>query len=495
MKSARSFVNVSWQYVAYPIAIALVLVLAWTLVDRGNYSLTSDVASETTKRVIGTVASSTDGRNADLTGLRKDEADLQRVGAYFDRSLSMQPYLTTRENSDFYRLINRLGNFIDSETTLHGFGFKSASDERQTVSKITTVELKQPSTYIYKNNDYGSLLDRLSKGETTNLIVTDGVQSDPETGAQLGKVLEAIDRWVRTGGTFATLLHRTPYSGQYYSDLPGAEPQYACPDRPLTTFALGRSPSAVDDLLGRFGEGLQPDHVVRLGKNPLPIAPVQRAVAEGGRRGKRVFRETDEYVLDRFDQVYRAPVVQAAAGPDDFVPLQFRASIDMSAFPWKALGDEEIKFFLKNLEPHVEAFALNRSVVEKLNQANPRRRASLFPTQSREADSLDLLKPTPIQVREMPDPVIDIESDTARVQFALPVRRPETGPQTSQFAFLVRLGVNAEGARMLVPDSYTTRNDLDPANCDKILNLQQLVATIMHRNYAPGQMLLLSEWR
>jgi hypothetical protein len=48
---------------------------------------------------------------------------------------------------------------------------------------------------------------------------------------------------------------------------------------------------------------------------------------------------------------------------------------------------------------------------------------------------------------------------------------------------------------MLVPDSYTTNNDLDSSNCDKILNIQQLVGTIMHRNYAPGQALLLSEWR
>lgn len=487
--------NINWQYVAYPVGAILTLVIGWSIIGGCSTDLTSEVASEAASGVVKSVSGPSGEERSDLTGLRKDEVELERVEAYFDRSLSMRPYLANREGSDFYRLINRLGNFIGSETSFFGFGFRSASDEKQAIMEMSPIELKRPATFTFKNNDYGSLLDRLSKGSATNFVVTDGVQSDPESGARLGKVLSAIDRWVRTGGTFATLLYRTPYYGQYYSDRPGEDPQYSCPDRPLTTFALGRSPSAVDDLLERFGEELRPDHVVRLGKNPLPIAPVQRTIAEDGRRGKRVFREHEEYVLENFDQVFRAPVAPSAAGPDGFVPLQFRASLDMSAFPWKALGKDEIRAFLRNVEPEVEAFALRQSGIEKINRSDQSRSASFAPTQSSKEDSLRLLQPVPVQVKNIPEPVMSISGDTSRVQFTLPVRRPDAKGMTSKFAFLVRLGVNTKGARMLIPDDYTTSNDLDPANCSKVLNLRQLVGTIMHRNYAPGQALLLSEWQ
>lgn len=484
-----------WRYAAYPAGIIAVLLTVWSLLAGGGVELSSDVAEETATQVVAAVADSSVEGSADLTGLRKDNAELREVEVYVDRSLSMMPYLSSRRDSDLFKLLDRFGNFVGSETAFYGFGYESADDKRQSVASTSAVRLKEPSAYTFENNDYGSLLSRLSKGKATNLVVTDGVQSDPKTKAQLGQVLSAIDRWVRSGGTFAAMFHRTPYQGQYYSDLPGEEPEYSCSNRPLTTFALGRSPSAVNDLLDRFGDELQPDHMVRLGENPLPIRPVERTVADEGGRGRRVFRSTEEYVLERFDRVYRAPVAPSSTGPNGFAPLQFRAVLDLTAFPWTALEEEEITSFLESLEPRVQAFALNRSAIEEINQSSRQRRASVVPSQSNQDTAPPLLERTSIQTQDMPSPVVNLQADSARVQFTIPARRPEADRQTSQFALLVRFGVSPKGARMLVPDSYSTNNDLDPSNCDKILNLQQFVGTIMHRNYAPGQALLLSEWR
>jgi len=486
--------NFDWQYVAYPACIVVALLVIWSFIGGGSTQLSSEVASEAASQVAAAVADSSVEGSADLTGLRKDDTQLQKVKVYVDRSLSMMPYLGTRRDADFFRLLNRLGNFVGSETEFYGFGYKSANDEQQTVAPISPIQLRDPSAYRFKNNDYGSLLGQLTKGEATNLVVTDGVQSDPETKAQLGKVLSAIDQWVRSGGTFATLFHRTTYDGQYYSDLPGEDPRYSCGDRPLTTFALGQSPSAVNDLLERFGQELRPDHMVRLGENPLPIRPVERTVANDGRRGRRVFRSTEKYVLEQFDQVYRAPVAPSSIGDDGFAPLQFRAIIDVESFPWAALDQNEITSFLEALEPQVEGFVINRAAIEKINQPDRQRRASVAPPQS-EQKTKPLLERTSVQTREMPDPVVNTDGDSVRAQFTIPVRRPEASGRSAQFAFLVRFETSPRGARMLVPDSYTANNDLDPSNCDKILNIQQLVGTIMHRNYAPGQALLLSEWR
>jgi hypothetical protein len=361
---------------------------------------------------------------------------------------------------------------------------------------MSAVELKRADVYQFANNDYGSLLKRLAKGETTNLIVTDGVQSDPESKAQLSGVLTSIDQWVRSGGTFATFLYRTPYSGQYYSDLPGADPKYSCSDRPLTVFALGRSPSAVDDLLERFGSDLRPDHLVRLGGNSLPVTPVERTLADADRgRGTRVLRSSEQLILDRFSQVFRSAVAPGSAGPNGFVPLQFGATVSRSAFPWRALAPDEIRTFLRNLEANVQAFSLTPSEIERINSAQQRtRKASVIP-QGASQDSTSLLRPVDIQTREMSDPTVNVEDDSVQVRFTVPVRRPSTDKRTSHFALLVRFGVTPTASRMLIPDSYSTDNDLNPANCDKIYKLQQLVGTIMHRNYAPGQALMITEWR
>ena len=409
----------------------------------------------------------------------------------------MRPYITERQTSGLYQLLNRLGDFVGSQTSFYGFGFPKAKGEAQEVTPVPALKLKDASAYTYANNDYGHLLKQISKGETTNLVVTDGVQSDPKSKAQLGSVLEAIDGWVRSGGTFATLIYETEYHGQYYSDLPGKDPVYNCGNRPLSTFVLGRSPSAINDLLDRFGDNLRPDHMVRLGGNSLPMSPKKKRVSrkQVGQE-TRVLRSSKEYMLQHFRQVFQVAIAPASADQNGFVPLQFEAEVARSRHPWKGLSEEEIRSFLQHLEPQVQAFAIQRERVEQINSSKPERKAAsavpLFPENSK-ADSL--LHRTSIRTREMSTPQVQVTGDTVRARFEIPARRPQAGLKTPFYALLVRFRVSPQAARMLIPDRYSTDNDLNPNHCGRAYKLQQFVGTIMRRNYAPAQALLLTEWR
>lgn len=488
--------DINWQNGLLLGGLLLAVLGIVLFLSGGGPGLTDPVVKRTAEKIVRHVQGQRQIAS-DLTAIRKDRSDLGPVKIYVDRSLSMKPYLADRQQSALYRLLGRLGNFVDSETEFFGFGFRSANDESQEVKSTTPIALKRPSSYQFANNDYGSLFQSFSRRDVTHLIVTDGVQSDPESKAQLGGVLESIDRWVRTGGTFATLLYRTSYRGQYYSDLPGPDPTYNCENRPLTVFALGQSPTTIDDLIARFDQRFRPDHVVRLGENILPVKPVKRSLAsdESG-RGQRIFRSVEEKMLTDYEQVFTTSVAPKSDA-NEFVSFQFEARFDRSSYPWKALSEMEIQSFLKNLETETEAFQLNRSRMEAISEAasSPNRAGASVPGEDGEYEPPSLLREIDVHSKEMPEPVVRINRDSVRARFEVPLRRPKVSPQVAHFAFLLRWRVTPQAARMLVPDRYSTNNDLNAENCGQIYKLQQLVGTIMRRNYAPGQALLLTEWR
>ncbi|MFB6271954.1 MAG: hypothetical protein ABEL51_03565 [Salinibacter sp.] len=486
--------DIDLRYVLFPLVGLLSVLILSQFLGGCDPELTEEVASNVTSAVAEQVVGQEEG-NADLTALRRDAARLESVEVYVDRSLSMKPYITNPQQSGLYRLLNRLGNFVNSETSFYGFGFPNGEGEPQEVKRISPLKLKQASAYTFANNDYGRLLQRFSKGETTNLIVTDGVQSDPKSKAQLGGVLEAIDEWIRSGGSFATLIYETEYHGQYYSDLPGKDPVYNCSNRPLTTFVLGRSPSAINDLIGRFGSDLRPDHMVRLGGNTLPMAPAKQAIStDEARPGTRVLQGTEEYILEDYRQVFRASIAPASANKNGFVPLQFEAEASRSQYPWKGLGEEGIRTFLRNLEPQVQVFAINPERIEQINSKSRQKAASVPPLLPEASKADTLLRWGQIQTQKMSVPQIRVTGDTVQARFEIPARRPQAKLKTPFYALLVRFRVTPQAARMLIPDRYSTDNDLDPSNCGQIYKLQQFVGTIMRRNYAPAQALLLTEW-
>jgi hypothetical protein len=392
----------------------------------------------------------------------------------------MKPYLQA-DAPEFERLLSTLDDFIESQVSFHGFGFRQNNDSDQTIESIRAATLQNPSAYTYANNDYAALINQFDRDETTRLIITDGVQSDPTGGARLAAVAEALNGWVQSGGTFSILLYETTYRGQYYTDLGGPSPRYNCDDRPFLVFVLAPSSDAVDELKRLLGPKLAPDHEIRISGRDLQVRPVEEFKREGERRGLRVLRNISPLVIEGYRSVYDA-TIRDASGNDfnGFVPLPFEATVDLSQRPWNALGERATREFVRDLRPSLYAWKINPRAFEDTTADG---------TPASALTSVDLFQ------NSIPEPSIEEGEDESllNVNYVIPVRRPESDAR--QFALLLTFAPDGSNARALVPASYSTDDDRSPDQCGRILKLQRLVGTIMLRNYTPGQVLLLADWR
>ena len=417
----------------------------------------------------------------DLSGIIRQQAPLADIELYVDRSLSMKPYVSSKATT-YTDLLDTVGDFIASQVRIYGFGYRNKGEPIQTIEPITPGQLKQPATYSYANNDYASLIQRFRHDGVTRMIVTDGVQSDPKDGPRLGDVAEALYQWMHQGGSFAIFLYRTPYRGQYYSDLAGPDPYYQCDNRPLLLFVLAPSPQAIEDLRARLGARLVPEHIIRISGKDLDLAPVATLPPEGRQnKGTRVMRKIHTRLLKNYHPIYRVIVLdQAGDDRKRYVPLQFAVRLSMQSDPWKILGPEQTRQFIADLHAHLQIWAID--------------------TRARgQQDSLDgepMLHRQEIDLLEPPEPQIIVTPDSLVARFTLPLRKPAARQrQGKDYVFYLALAPSDENAKLLVPEAYSTTNDLAATNCDKVLKLRRLIGAIILRNYVPGQMLVLADWR
>lgn len=471
-QSGRTYV------VAGGIVVAVLVSLIF-LMSRGN-ELSERQTETVVREVLAQYRNGEPGTSGDLSGIVEQQQPIGRVEVYVDRSLSMRPYVQAR-SEELFRLVGTLDDFIESQVELFGFGYAQRSDTVQRITPIRATTLRESSTYAYANNDYAALIGTFEHDGTTHLIVTDGVQSDPEEGARLASVAEALDRWVREGGTFGILFYRTAYRGQYYTDLGGPSPRYNCADRPFLVFVLAPSSRAIDDLVSLLGPSLRPDHEIRMSGSDLAIQPVEETPPpDGARRGVRVVPSIAPMFVEGYRSIYRITVRDAVADErGGFVPVPFDVSLDLEARPWTTLGEAGARQFLQNLEPRLHAWSLDPRAMSDTTGAAAARAALTAVDVSQQPASLTFGADDP--------------AGTLTARYVVPVRRPDDDGR--QYVFLLALFPNGANARALVPASYSTDDDRDPSQCSRILKLQRLVGGIMLRNYAPGQALLLAEWR
>ena len=415
---------------------------------------------------------------------RAGDAPIGPVEVYVDLSLSVQPYLAPAAAGGapvFSRLVEGLDNSLGSDVAFFGFGFEPDSTV-QTVTPMPVGRLLQAASYTRRNNDYGALFAGFRPDSTgdlgaTRIVVTDGVESDPEGGPRFGRIVAAADRWVRAGGVFSVLVYRADYTGTYYSEgasCPRGSLAMACPNRPLVAFVFAPTAAHVDKLQAAMGR-LQPEHVVTVGGRDADLAPVAEVAVEGSRRPTTLLRGLGQTVAPGFEAVPTASVDNRAADAQGFVPLEFTLRIDPAREPWTSLTPPEREAFIKTLRPRLRAFAVST------------RRDSVA---LHEVEA-DVYRPT-------------VTVDSAGVaHVVVPVKRPTTGGPGAEgtaadgarhFAFLVSL-VPYESGPGLVPDGLSTPTDCAAETCGQTLNLAPLLGAILRDDYVPARTLLLAEWR
>ncbi len=409
---------------------------------------------------------------------RTGDAPIGPVEVYVDLSLSIKPYLAPSDGGApaFSRLVEALDNSLGSDVTFYGFGFEPDS-AAQTVSPMPVSRLLQAASYTRVNNDYGALFSTFTPDSTgamgaTRVVITDGVESDPEGGPRFGRIVAAADQWVRSGGVFAAFVYRASYSGTYYSEgaaCPRGRLQMACPDRPLVAFVFAPTADQAAKLRATLGADLQPEHVVQVGGRDAGLDALADVSVAGSRRPLTLLRNLDAVVAPGFEAIPTADVNSRTADAQGFVPLEFTVRIDAAAEPWRSLSPSERETFLKTLRPRLRTWAITT------------RRDSV----ALHEVSADVYRPT-------------VTVDSAGVaHVVLPVKRPPTtGPAEGarRFAFLLSL-VPYESAAGLVPDGLSTPTDCDPARCGQTLNLAPLLGAILRDDYVPARTLLIAEWR
>jgi hypothetical protein len=415
----------------------------------------------------------------DLASLVTDTSGLGPIRVYVDRSLTIAPY-DRSTGSPFGALLDRLDDWIAGEVAFAGFGYEHRGDGRQQVMPLPARAFRQVRTYGFANNDYEALFRSFRPSDTTRVVITDGVQSDPNNQARLAGVAEALNEWLSGGGVFAVLMYRNGYDGQYYSDLDeGSRPVYRCPDRPLLVFVLAPSSQAVGNLLERLGPALAPAHVVRVGEADAEIRPIDESLPERGeKRGRRVMRYIQPVYVPGFAPIHAAMVVDRAGRTSDrYVPIQFESVAPLREHPWQALGEAGSRAVLSDLRPELRAWSYDRRA---LGSAKAGQKGAP-------------LTPRPLDARPASSPVLTKRGDTLVARFTLPVRRPDA--ESDDYVLLFSLRPGERAARLLVPDSFSTDDDRVPGACSRTLKLERFLGAILLRNYIPARELVLVDWR
>lgn len=419
----------------------------------------------------------------DVSGIvDEDEAPLGHVDVYVDLSYSMQPYLSGGDTTPFHRFLNGLHNNLGGDlVSFSGFGFERGADV-QRVAPLTIGEALAASSYVLLNNDYEDLLARFGGLDTTRLVVTDGVQSDPEAGARFGGIVAEARRWIEGGGAFAALLYRSPYRGTYYPEAAvctASRVHFECPDRPFVVLAFAPSAGALDRLLAVIKSVVPSEHVVRIGGSAgLGLSLVAEAdPPEGQRRRQRLIREPRTVRVPRFQPVEWGRVDTRAVGEDGFLPLQFDVRLAGGEALWQQMGPEEQERFITGLRPRLRAWSFD---------SKPRGGEGIG------IDSVGVFQDLGgSRVAWQPDPA----DSTLVARLTVPVQRPEPARTRERHVAWVLTLEPFENLGGLVPAGYSTEVDCTNETCAQTLNLAPLLGAILRDLYLPGRQLFVTEWR
>lgn len=398
----------------------------------------------------------------------QEAGDLQ---VYVDRSLSMRPY-TTGGESVYFDLLSTIDGQLAGQVNFYGFGYPSEEDQ-QVVESADAFFFEDPDAYTWVNNDYGSLFSDLAPDQP-HLILSDGVQSEPEEGARFGGIVSSIGTWLETGGVFTLLVYRGPYEGTYYHEVPDTGAiAYNCSDRPFYGFGFFPSVAAKQEYIEILeANGVETVHQITIGTSSASVTPREHAhpANEDQRRGDRLFRSLTDHRDTHPDvgHVFSGQVANPNAGAGS--PMQFDVSVDSTALPWRALSKADREHVMNALEPTFQHWRIDTLSVGNSN-------AVLTKTDT------PRIFDTGATVRDTWDAHVD-----ASLLYS-PKGRQE------RIASVLQLGLGPAGANRLIPNNLTTRRDNNENACSQTLNIQQTMGAVIREHYVLGEALLVTEWR
>ena len=386
------------------------------------------------------------------------------VSAYVDRSASMKPFAASSDGA-LRQLVQALDNTLGAR--MYGFGFPT-EDGGQVVERMAGSSALLGSRFDYVNNDYGALFAAIAdSARGTHLVISDGVQSDPDEGARYRPAIEAVRRWLGGGGVFEIMTYRTAYQGRYYSEVLAAEDQsagvtYSCDDRPLHVFAFAPDAAALTAIRENLeAMGLETAYDLVIGPETAMFRPEESAPA-----GERRVPALASFV-DHEPTTGQAVFSARPVGPrDEAKRLPFRLAVDSAAEPWRGLSEAERQRVLAAAELTFDARLLGNL---------------------RRGDALAY------------DPVAaDVQVEVAAASadgatYVAAARLPDSVEGLNVIAWQATARLSTAGAYALVPAALSTADDRTDEACGQTLNIRPFLAALIHEHFVLGRALLLTE--
>lgn len=387
-------------------------------------------------------------------------AEVRYGTVYIDRSESIRPYAIAGGDG-FVHLIELLDAQLLGR--MYGFGYKSRM-EPQTVSPFSAIEAKQPNSYTYLNNDFGSLFAAIAdSGRGVHYIVTDGVQSDAQNNAEYRAIVEGLGDWLSKGNTFGVYVFRTSYRGPYFSERGGpGRVEYACEDRPIVLFAFLPSSGAAQRLQNYFeGLDLNPAYSLVLGGD-IPSVALQTNLQFGDTLRMKSLSNEQFYRPDS-----RRPIlIGRAVEREGRLNLGATHPVLVQGAPWTYLSAAQKQRILSNVELDLKTFSVGNL---------------------RRADSMRTL--TPIVLDPRITNRVDTLSGVALHSHVIAAPPEERG----HVVWVGRYTLNPVGAFATVPETLSTRDDRLPEACSQIFNLSQTLGSLVEEYLVLGQFVAVTQ--
>ena len=429
----------------------------------GGLGCGPDLTSDKAESIASEIEHSIDPRSGSGLGQFK---------VFVDRTLSMKPFVGG-EGSSYSRMLRVLDNVFATRSSFYGFGYRTQEGD-QDADPISAVQLQEPSSYQWVNNDYADLFSSFkSVGDTSRLVISDGVQSDVEGGDRFRRIVKSIGGWIDQSGVFGVLAYRAPYRGTYYHEAPEqGRIEYDCPDRPFYVFGFFPSLNAFDDLSSVLqDEGFLPVHQVLIGRARVQVSPQKDALPTGQNPAPLLRRFKSYEGEGGLSNVYYGrPDVGGGAAE-----ARFDAMFDLRDAPWSALSDSELERVVTTMEPSVRSWAVN-SVQEDT--------ASVQPLGSRRVSNTDS------DVR-----ILSKSDSTRTVGIQIPLSDDPPEGEAQLMASVLSLHPSPTGANRLIPSELSTRRDDQASACSRTLNLRPMLGAVLRQHYVIGRTTLITNWR
>jgi hypothetical protein len=387
------------------------------------------------------------------------------VRVYVDQSASIRPYLTGTSS-----VLTDLTSALDGTTgaSFFGFGFPR-QDGGQVIEPLAPSSVYDPARFVYVNNDYGHLFDAIARRpQGTHLVLSDGVQSDPNEGARYRPIVDAVDQWLARGGTFAVLTFRASYEGTYYSEVRSSRRQspqvaYSCDDRPLHAFVFAPRTADLQQIVERLqAVGQQPDFQLVIGPEAAVLEP--QSTVPSGQRGKTLYlAKLTNHEAETGKSIFSARPIHSGENKT-LTQLPFVLTLDDEAEPWHALAPDQRATVLESARLTARVFDLG----------NVRR------------DSLRL-RALDLNVTSEP-----VAADSTGRTHLLAAQLPEA-EELQVTAWDVTARPSTRGAYALIPADLSTTDDSPAEACSRTLNFQYLLGALVEEHYVLGRALLLTE--